>query len=115
MAVAFPFSLSFSSFLFTILFLLFSIPAQMPPVRIMPRKKPRKILLEVIVVDKYKLNRPTLTYEVVSVCQDLSPRWAPPPVDPAPSVGHTGSTLLGQERPPPMPVSKTEAKKAKQK
>ena len=61
MAVAFPFSLSFSSFLFTILFLLFSIPAQMPPVRIMPRKKPRKISLEVMVVDKYKLKSPTLT------------------------------------------------------
>ena len=61
MAVAFPFSLSFSSFLFTIFFLLFSIPAQMPPDRIRPRKKPSMIPLEVMVVVKYKLNRPTLT------------------------------------------------------
>ena len=60
-AAAFSFSLSFSTFLFAIFFLLFSNPAQMPPDRIRPKKNPSKIPLEVMVVVKYMLKSPTDT------------------------------------------------------
>ena len=56
-----------------------------------PTKTPRSNPLEVIVVDKYTFSNPTDTYEVVSECHVLDPRWASPPVAPSPTDGHTRS------------------------